>query len=123
MSTSEDRSAAEDRSDHEKSAAHLYDGVRGQERAVAQLRAAARAPVHAYLFVGPPGSGKRAAAQAFAASLLCREDGCGVCRACTLALGLMSEKDIDPVRGSVSCHGQGAIGKWGNIRITRRPAA
>ena len=86
MSTSEDRSAAEDRSDHEKSAAHLYDGVRGQERAVAQLRAAARAPVHAYLFVGPPGSGKRAAAQAFAASLLCREDGCGVCRACTLAL-------------------------------------
>jgi hypothetical protein len=40
---------------------------------------------------------------------------------CTLAMGLMSEKDIDPGRGSVSCHGQGAIGKWGNVRIVRRP--
>jgi uncharacterized protein DUF6081 len=36
---------------------------------------------------------------------------------CTLALGLMSEKDIAPGKGSVSCHGQGAVGKWGNIRI------
>jgi hypothetical protein len=42
---------------------------------------------------------------------------------CTLAMGLMSEKDIEPGRGSVSCHGQGAIGKWGNIKIVRRPAA
>ena len=33
---------------------------------------------------------------------------------CTLALGLMSEKDIAPGKGSVSCHGQGAVGKWGN---------
>jgi hypothetical protein len=41
---------------------------------------------------------------------------------CTLALGLMSEKDIAPGKGSVSCHGQGAIGKWGNIRIARHPA-
>ncbi len=38
--------------------------------------------------------------------------------ACTLALGLMSEKDIAPGKGSVSCHGQGAVGKWGNIRIS-----
>lgn len=42
--------------------------------------------------------------------------------ACTLALGLMTEKDIDPAKGSVSCHGQGAVGKWGKIRITRRTA-
>ena len=42
--------------------------------------------------------------------------------ACTLALGLMSEKDIDPAKGSVSCHGQGAIGKWGKIQISRRSA-
>jgi hypothetical protein len=41
--------------------------------------------------------------------------------ACTLAMGLMSEKDIAVGRGSVSCHGQGAIGRWGNIRITSRP--
>jgi hypothetical protein len=43
--------------------------------------------------------------------------------ACTLALGLMSEKDIDPARGSVSCHGQGAVGKWGNIRVIKRTPA
>ena len=48
----------------------LFREVIGQERAVAQLRAAAADPVHAYLFVGPSGSGKRAAAHAFAAALL-----------------------------------------------------
>jgi len=37
---------------------------------VAQLTAAAANPVHAYLLVGPSGSGKRAAARAFAALLL-----------------------------------------------------
>ena len=49
----------------------LFDAVVGQERAVAALEAAAARPVHAYLFVGPPGTGKAAAATAFAASLLC----------------------------------------------------
>jgi hypothetical protein len=34
----------------------------------------------------------------------------------TVALGLMTEKDIQPSKGSVSCHGQGAVGKWRNIR-------
>ena len=42
----------------------------GQPAAVAELRAAARQPVHAYLLVGPRGSGKRALARAFAAALL-----------------------------------------------------
>ena len=37
---------------------------------MAELRAAARQPVHAYLLVGPRGSGKRALARAFAAALL-----------------------------------------------------
>ena len=64
----------------------LYADVVGQPRAVEQLRAAAAAPVHAYLFVGPPGTGKRAAARAFAASLLCPDGGCGSCRDCRLAL-------------------------------------
>ena len=53
----------------------LYEEVVGQERAVALLRAAARRPVHAYLFVGPAGTGKRAAAVSFAASLLCPDHG------------------------------------------------
>ena len=48
----------------------LWGDVVGQPAAVAQLRAAARAPVHAYLLVGPRGSGKRALARAFAAALL-----------------------------------------------------
>jgi DNA polymerase III subunit delta' len=53
----------------------LYDDVTGQDEAVAQLRAAAASPVHAYLLVGPPGTGKRAAAMSFAASLLCPDGG------------------------------------------------
>ncbi len=48
----------------------LFHEVIGQDRAIAQLSAAAIDPVHAYLFVGPSGAGKRAAAHAFAAALL-----------------------------------------------------
>lgn len=48
----------------------MWADVVGQDEAVAQLRAAAGAPVHAYLFVGPPGSGRRTAARAFAAAVL-----------------------------------------------------
>ena len=48
----------------------LWAEVVGQDAAVAQLQAALTAPVHAYLLVGPEGSGKRAAARAFAAELL-----------------------------------------------------
>lgn len=57
-------------------ATDVQDGwaeVLGQDRAVAQLQASVAAPVHAYLFVGPPGSGRRAAARAFAADLLAAE--------------------------------------------------
>jgi DNA polymerase-3 subunit delta' len=66
--------------------AALYGEVVGQERAVAQLRAAAEHPVHAYLLSGPPGTGKRAAARSLAASLLCPQGGCGNCPDCRLAL-------------------------------------
>lgn len=64
----------------------VFDLVVGQDAAVAQLRAAAGAPVHAYLLTGPPGAGKRTAARAFAAALLCARGGCGVCGVCTRAL-------------------------------------
>ena len=50
--------------------ADVWRDVVGQDHAVAQLMAAAEHPVHSYLLVGPPGSGKRAAARAFAALLL-----------------------------------------------------
>lgn len=48
----------------------VWDAVVGQARAVRQLQRAAPNPVHAYLFVGPPGSTKDEAARAFAAVLL-----------------------------------------------------
>lgn len=47
-----------------------WGAVPGQDRAVAQLRAATTDPVHAYLFLGPPGSGKDAAARVFAGEVL-----------------------------------------------------
>lgn len=51
----------------------LWQQVVGQDQACAQLQAAINSPVHAYLLVGPPGTGKRAAALAFAAELLSHE--------------------------------------------------
>ncbi|HEV3328205.1 MAG TPA: hypothetical protein VGZ33_02315 [Acidimicrobiales bacterium] len=64
----------------------LFEGVVGQGRAVAALRASLRRPVHAYLFLGPPGSSKEAAAVGFAAGLVCPNGGCGVCDSCRRAL-------------------------------------
>jgi DNA polymerase III subunit delta' len=64
----------------------LFDEVVGQPRAVAQLIAAARRPVHAFLLHGPPGSGRRAAARALAAALLCPQGGCGRCNTCRRVL-------------------------------------
>jgi DNA polymerase-3 subunit delta' len=51
-------------------AVDYFDALIGQELVVSQLRGCLERPVHAYLFVGPAGAGKRAAAFAFAASLL-----------------------------------------------------
>ena len=43
---------------------------------------AARGMTHAWLFTGPPGSGRSLAARAFAAALLCERQGCGDCPSC-----------------------------------------
>src|SRR2546428_4000569 len=64
----------------------VLDQVPGQDGAMTFLRGAAERPHHAYVFAGPEGSGKSLAARAFAASLLCSDGGCGVCRDCRLAL-------------------------------------
>ena len=48
----------------------LREATEHQPAARAALAAALAAPAHAYLLAGPPGSGKRAAARAFAAELL-----------------------------------------------------
>jgi DNA polymerase III subunit delta' len=55
----------------------VWGDVVGQPRAEADLRAAAASPVHAYLFLGPTGSGRRAAARAFAADLFSRHRASG----------------------------------------------
>lgn len=74
----------------------VWDDVVGQADAVAVLRDAAGAAArivagdepashqmtHAWLFTGPPGSGRSVAARAFAAALQCPQAGCGVCAHC-----------------------------------------
>ncbi|NDK88851.1 DNA polymerase III subunit delta' [Gordonia desulfuricans] len=55
-----------------------------------EIEARTRASMtHAWLFTGPPGSGRSIAATCFAAALQCRHPeivGCGECRACTTVL-------------------------------------
>jgi DNA polymerase-3 subunit delta' len=61
----------------------VFDELAGQEAVVAQLRdALASGMTHAWLFTGPPGSGRSVAARAFAAALLCPYGGCGQCPSC-----------------------------------------
>ncbi|MGD0942718.1 MAG: hypothetical protein ABR972_00355 [Acidimicrobiales bacterium] len=64
------------------SRAPVLDRVRGQPEAVRLLRGSLRTPLHAYLFLGPLGTGRRDAAIAFAAALLCPDRGCGQCPSC-----------------------------------------
>jgi DNA polymerase III subunit delta' len=68
----------------------VWDSLVGQHRAVEALRAAAEGHgmSHAFLFTGPPGSGRSNAAVAFAAALQCTEQppGCGTCHACHTVL-------------------------------------
>jgi DNA polymerase III subunit delta' len=81
----------------------VFDELAGQEPVVEQLRLAVAAAsaglprgpggapparpaalgmTHAWLFTGPPGSGRSVAARAFAAALLCPDQGCGQCPSC-----------------------------------------
>jgi DNA polymerase-3 subunit delta' len=62
----------------------LFDAVVGQPDAVAQLVGAAAGDAgHAWLIVGPAGSGRSIAARAFTAALQCEtRSGCGRCAPC-----------------------------------------
>jgi len=61
----------------------VWDDLAGQEAVVDQLqRAVTGKMTHAWLFTGPPGSGRSNAARAFAAALLCENQGCGDCPSC-----------------------------------------
>ena len=75
----------------------VWDDLVGQEPVVETLqRAVAGAQgqlagqpgssmTHAWLFTGPPGSGRSNAAKAFAAALQCEQSGCGECHSCVTA--------------------------------------
>jgi DNA polymerase-3 subunit delta' len=82
-------------------AATVWDTLVGQRRAVEALRAAAsgHGMSQAFLFTGPPGSGRSNAAVAFAAALQCDEapPGCGVCHSCHTVLA-GSHADVTVVR-------------------------
>ncbi len=76
----------------------------GQEPVVETLKAAVasadgqgRSMTHAWLFTGPPGSGRSNAANAFGAALQCEQGGCGQCHSCTTARA-GSHPDITIVR-------------------------
>jgi DNA polymerase III subunit delta' len=63
----------------------VWDEVIGQPVVVDELRAAVAHPAamtHAWLFTGPPGSGRSVAARAFAAALQCPQGGDGTCHDC-----------------------------------------
>jgi DNA polymerase-3 subunit delta' len=74
----------------------VFDNLIDQEHVISVLREAVSASVdisnqsqemtHAWLFTGPPGSGRSNAAQAFAAALVCKSAGCNDCIDCKTAL-------------------------------------
>jgi DNA polymerase III subunit delta' len=67
------------------SAGAVFARLAGQDEVVAELASAASgtgAITHAWLFTGPPGSGRSVAARAFAAAALCERHGCGECPSC-----------------------------------------
>lgn len=76
-----------------------WETVVGQADAVRRLRAAVSSPVHAYLFVGPSGVGKRHAALVFAGELLAAADPAGAerHRRLSLAEGHADVHVLDPV--------------------------
>jgi DNA polymerase-3 subunit delta' len=73
--------------------ARVFDSLVDQERIISALNNALMASdssghemTHAWLFTGPPGSGRSNAAKSFAAALVCKTGGCGECTDCITAL-------------------------------------
>jgi DNA polymerase-3 subunit delta' len=72
----------------------VFDDLVGQEHIIEILQGAVAASrtgeesqemTHAWVFTGPPGSGRSSAAVAFAQSLICPNNGCGTCSDCNSA--------------------------------------
>ena len=85
----------------------VFDSLIDQEHVISILQDAVSAArdskntsqnmTHAWLFTGPPGSGRSNAAMAFAAALVCEEGGCGQCVNCKTALA-GSHADVELIR-------------------------
>jgi len=77
----------------------VWSTLVGQERAIEALQRAAHGQgmTHAWLFTGPPGSGRSNAAIAFAAALQCPRGGCGECKDCATVLA-GSHPDVSVTR-------------------------
>jgi len=108
----------------------VYESLLGQDEAVQQVQKAVaqrdQGVHHAWLFTGPPGSGRSNLAIAFAAALLCPDQGCGTCSICSRVLDgqhpdvkvLTTEKviiGIDEIRDIVASSHFGA--SMGDYRI------
>ena len=80
-------------------AGDVWSTLVGQERVIDGLRRAAHGQgmTHAWLFTGPPGSGRSNAAIAFAAALQCERGGCGQCKDCAMVLA-GSHPDVSVTR-------------------------
>jgi len=72
----------------------VFDDLVGQKHIIEILQGAVAASqtgeesqemTHAWVFTGPPGSGRSTAAVAFAQALICSNNGCGVCSECNAA--------------------------------------
>lgn len=89
----------------------VFADVIGQSAAVAICRAAvagargeggSAAMTHAWLFTGPPGSGRSVLARAMAAALQCQYGGCGQCPSClTVRAGTHADVHIVSPEGVV----------------------
>ena len=84
----------------------VYDELIGQAHIVQILQSAVNAAAngeesqemtHAWIFTGPPGSGRSSAAVAFAQALVCKNQGCSKCNDCITAKS-GSHPDVEIMR-------------------------
>ena len=85
----------------------VFDNLIDQEHVISILKEAVSAAsdsanqsqemTHAWLFTGPPGSGRSNAALAFAAALVCRNGGCNNCIDCNTAM-TGSHADVELIK-------------------------
>jgi DNA polymerase III subunit delta' len=81
----------------------VWSTLVGQRHVIETLSraVAGQGMTHAWLFTGPPGSGRSNAALAFAAALQCPQGGCGECHACQTALA-GTHPDVSVTRSETS---------------------